>query len=281
MALSRLRRGLLGLLERTWQGTTSDLLLARSSLNTLLDLDLALIQDAYQSEFNQRQQAMERLATVGKVAGGIAHELRNPLNVIKTSVFYLLNARNPDPEKTAKHLSRIERQVGMANDVIVALTSFATMPFPNLHPFEIPAFLSDVLERHEFADDIDVSVQISDGLLPALADCDQLSIVLSNLIRNACEAMPQGGKLSLTTEMEGNHVLVNVADTGHGIPHDDLKRIMEPFYSTKARGIGLGLALAKAIVDKNKGKLTVKSDVDRGTTFTIRLSAVRADGAGL
>ncbi|HSG70062.1 MAG TPA: protoglobin domain-containing protein [Planctomycetaceae bacterium] len=281
MALSRLRRGLLGLLERTWQGTTSELLRARSSLNTLLDLDLALIQDAYQTEFNQRQQAMERLATVGKVAGGIAHELRNPLNVIKTSVFYLLNARNPDPEKTAKHLSRIERQVGMANDVIVALTSFATMPFPDLRPFEIPAFLSDVLDRHEFADGIDVAVQSTDGLPPALADCDQLCIVLSNLIRNACEAMPQGGKLSLTAEMDGDDVLVNVADTGHGIPPEDLKRIMEPFYSTKARGIGLGLALAKAIVDKNKGNLSVKSDVNRGTTFTIRLNAVQADGVGL
>src|SRR5438093_8079356 len=102
----------------------------RRSLNTLLDLDLAIIEDAYQAEYTARQQRTERLAAIGQVAGGIAHELRNPLNVVKTSVYYLLNARNPTPAKTAEHLQRIERHVVVADGVITALSNFARLPLP-------------------------------------------------------------------------------------------------------------------------------------------------------
>src|SRR5204863_456291 len=80
-------------------------------------------------------QRSDRLAAIGQVAGGIAHELRNPLNVVQTSAYYLLNARNPSPEKTAEHLRRIEKQVGVANGVITTLSNFAKMPVPNLIPF--------------------------------------------------------------------------------------------------------------------------------------------------
>ena len=102
------------------------------SLNKLLDLDLAIIEDAYQAEYIARLQRTERLATLGQVAGGVAHELRNPLNVVKTSVYYLLNARNPTPEKQAEHLERIERNVELADSVITSLSNFARMPMPEL-----------------------------------------------------------------------------------------------------------------------------------------------------
>ena len=101
------------------------------ALNKLLDLDLAIIEDAYQAEYMARLQRSERLATLGQVAGGVAHELRNPLNVVKTSVYYLLNARNPTPEKQADHLRRIERNVELADNVITALSNFAKVPVPD------------------------------------------------------------------------------------------------------------------------------------------------------
>src|SRR5262245_30944168 len=115
VALSRLRRGLMRVLDEHWDGDPREMLAARESLNVLLDLDLAIIEDAYQTEHTARRQRDERLAAIGQVAGGIAHELRNPLNVVKTSVYFLLNARNATPAKTAEHLQRIERHVALAD----------------------------------------------------------------------------------------------------------------------------------------------------------------------
>ena len=114
---------------------------------------------------------------------------------------------------------------------------------------------------------------MSSGLPDVVADKDQIGIVLSNLIRNAREAMAQGGTLSITGRSDKNSVEVAVVDTGTGIPPDQLSQIMEPLYSTKARGLGLGLAISRAILDKNKGSLRVQSEVGKGSTFTLRLPA--------
>lgn len=271
VALARLRRGLMRVLEDEWTGTARDLLSCRTALNTLLDLDLAIIDDAYQAEYTSRQQRAERLAAIGQVAGGIAHELRNPLNVVKTSVYYLLNARNPTPAKTAEHLQRIERHVTLADSVITALSSFARMPIPDRKPAPIALCIREALEINPVPEAIQVETDCPETLPPVLADAGQLQIVLGNLIRNAREAMPQGGRLTIRAAAAGGAIEVSVADTGVGIPPDELMRVMEPLYSTKARGLGLGLALARAIIEKNQGSLRVVSTLGQGTTFTVRL----------
>src|SRR6202008_4397721 len=101
-----------------------------------------------------RQQRSERMAAIGQVAGGIAHELRNPLNVIKTSIYFLLNARNPTPAKTAEHLQRIERHVTAADGVITALSNFARMPLPNLRAFPIESCVRQALELNPLPENI-------------------------------------------------------------------------------------------------------------------------------
>jgi signal transduction histidine kinase len=270
VALSRMRRGLLQILEEHGDDPGA----TRSSLNTLLDLDLAIIEDAYQTEYTLRQQRSERLAALGQVAGGVAHELRNPLNVVKTSVYYLRSARNPTPEKRAEHLDRIERHVVLADGVITALTNFARMPVPNLKRFALLPCVQDCLDLNPLPDTIKLALEVTPGLSDVVADRDQIGIVLSNLIRNAREAMSQGGTLTITACPDKNSVEVAIADTGTGIPPDRLSQIMEPLYSTKARGLGLGLAISRAILDKNKGSLRVQSEVGKGSTFTIRLPAL-------
>jgi signal transduction histidine kinase len=145
-ALSRLRRGLLDTLDRVWPGDKADSIPVRRSLNTLLDLDLAIIEDAYQAEYLARRERAERLAVIGQVGGGVAHELRNPLNVIKTSVYYLLNARNPVPEKRDEHLRRIEQQVLLADGVITVLSNFARMPVPDLKPVPLRRVVGEAVE---------------------------------------------------------------------------------------------------------------------------------------
>src|SRR5262245_4322841 len=183
VALSRLRRGLLHVLEDI--GNSAESLAARRSLNTLLDLDLAIIEDAYQTEYAARLQRSERLAAIGQVAGGIAHELRNPLNVVKTSVYYLLNARSATPEKKAEHLQRIERHVVVADSVITALSSFAKMPVPDQRPFALGPCLQEVLELNAVPENCRVALDCPPSLPPALADADQVRIVFANLVRNA------------------------------------------------------------------------------------------------
>jgi signal transduction histidine kinase len=278
VALSRLRRGLLVAIEelanqQRLPGTPADWLMFRRSLNMLLDLDLAIIEDAYQTEYLARQQRIERLAAIGQVAGGIAHELRNPLNVVKTSVYYLLNARTPTPAKTTEHLQRIEQHVTLADGVITALSSFAKMPLPELRPFAIDQCIRETLALHPLPDAIEVTLDFPATLPEALADANQIRIVLGNLIRNARDAMPKGGRLTVRAHHDGDRIDTAVEDTGVGIPRENLTRIMEPLYSTKARGLGLGLAIARAILDKNSGSLHVESEPGRGSRFTVRLLA--------
>ncbi len=273
VAISRLRTGLVRALGNCWQGDLASLVSVIQSLDKLIDLDLATIEDAYQAEHLDQRQRSERLAAIGQVAGGIAHELRNPLNVVKTSVYYLLNAKNPTPAKQAEHLTRIERHVTLADGVITALSSFAKMPVPDLQPFSVGQCVKEALDTNTVPGGIQVELGFPLSLPRVLGDIDQVRIVFANLIRNAREAMPNGGRLSITGQQVDDSVEVAVADTGVGIPAADIYRIMEPLYSTKARGIGLGLAIARAILDKNMGSMRLTSEIGKGSTFTVRLSA--------
>ncbi len=280
VAISRLRTGLVRALQENWQGDDAERWVAVRSLNRLLDLDLAIIEDAYQAEHMARNQRIERLATLGQVAGGVAHELRNPLNVVRTSVYYLLNARKASPEKQAEHLQRIERNVELADGVITALSSFARMPVPSLRPVQIPQCVEQALESNPLGDHVPVVLECPEGLPPVLADPDQLMIALSNLLRNARDAMPEGGTIKVGCRYDDDHVDVDITDTGVGIAREDLVRIMEPLYSTKARGLGLGLAIVRSILEKNQATLSVQSQLGEGSTFTVRLVTAPTAGNG-
>ncbi len=274
-AVSRLRNGLLRSLRQQWpmERGIDELAATMRSINTLIDLDLAIIQDAYEAASNDRLMQVERLAALGRVAGGVAHELRNPLNVIRTSVYFLRNAKDASSEKIAEHLERIERQVAVSDAVITALSEFAKMAAPNRQPMSVFDCLKKSVEFDSWPDNVELIFQIPVDLPDALADDKQLTIVFSNLIRNACEAMSNGGQLTLSARLVNDHVEIAVADTGCGIKADDLPLICEPFRSTKPRGIGLGLSLSQAIVEKNRGRLNVASEVGLGSTFTVELLA--------
>ena len=274
-AVSRLRNGLLRVLCRNWPTgrDPEELAATMRSINTLMDLDLAIIQDAYETASNDRLMRAERLAAIGRVAGGVAHELRNPLNVMRTSVYFLRNAINAAPEKIAEHLQRIERQVAVSDSVISALSEFAKLPSPNLQPVAVLDVLKKSVPCDSWPESVELVWDIPADLPQVLADEKQIAIVFSNLIRNACESMPRGGRLTLSARFQQEQIKVAVTDTGCGIAAEDLPRIREPFRSTKARGIGLGLALSQAILEKNRGTLNVASELGHGSTFTVMLLA--------
>ncbi len=279
VAMSRLRTGLTRAIQQRWSGEPEELWSTVRSLNRLLDLDLAIIEDAYQTELGNRLQRTERLATLGQIAGGVAHELRNPLNVVRTSVYYLLHARNATPEKTREHLMRIERHVDVADGVITALSNFAKMPNPQLNAMPLEPILREALEINPPCPGVEVVLEVHAGQPAILGDPDQLRIVFGNLIRNACDAMSQGGRLAITSEANDGEVAVSVSDTGVGIPGEQLARIHEPLFSTKARGLGLGLAIVRSILERSQARLRVASEPGRGSTFTVVLPGAPQNGA--
>ncbi len=275
-ALSRMRGRLVALLEEHWPGNQEDLRSALASLRKLLDLEFAIITSAYQAEYLAKLQRSERFAALGQVTGGIAHEMRNPLNVIKTSVYYLQNARQVTPEKSAEHLKRIGKQVEVADNVISALSSFTKQVQPNSKEFEPKVCVGRAVEDASLPSSIQVEVISPPDLPPAQGDEDQIRIVIANLIHNARDAMPSGGRLTITLSQIDGQINFQVSDTGHGIPQEILHQVMEPFFTTKARGIGLGLAISRSIVERNRGTLSVSSPPGSGATFHLRLPVANA-----
>lgn len=215
--------------------------------------------------------AKERLATLGQIAGGIAHEIRNPLNAVRTSVYYLLHARNPSSEKVREHLERIDRQVSNINQVVTALSDVARLPEAQLVRVDIVELIDEVVRSVSLPSRIQVQREVV-GAVPAVwGDPLQLPLLFRNLVRNARDAIAADGTLTVRIETTSQTVRITIADTGIGISPEDLPRITEPLYSTKARGMGLGLAIARAIVDKNQGVLSITSQVGQGSQFAVEL----------
>ncbi len=213
----------------------------------------------------------EKLATLGQVSGGIAHEIRNPLNAVKTSAYYLLNAKSISEQKRKEHLERIDRQVTLIDNVITVLSDVAKLPDPSVSALATREILEEVIGQVSLPPEISVDLRIPDEEEAIVADRNQIPIVFKNLLRNARDAMPGGGTIIISTARAGDHLAITVRDTGVGIATEELARILEPLYSTKARGMGLGLAICKSIVEKNGGRLKIASELGKGSEFTVEL----------
>ena len=214
----------------------------------------------------------EKFSTLGKVAGGIAHEIRNPLNAVKTSAYFLLNAKNPSTEKVREHLERIDRQVSTVDNVITALADVAIMPEANLCPVAIEPLLRTVISSLRLPENLDVVFLFEEGMPEVMVDERQIAIAFRNLIRNARDAMPDGGVLTVGSKVSALQVVFSIKDCGVGIASENLKDIIEPLFTTKARGMGLGLSITRAIVEKNQGSLSVDSQLGVGSDFRISLN---------
>jgi two-component system sensor kinase FixL len=262
-----------------YAGILRDITDLKDTQQKLADLNAELEQRVRQrtSELRLAQAELvrqERLATLGQVSGGIAHEIRNPLNAIKTSAYYLLHANNPSQEKVRQHLERIDRQVTMIDNVVTALYDVARLPEPHLDQVDLQQLVAAVVGRITMNPAITVLNELPSDLPMARADANQIPIVFRNLIRNARDAMTAGGTLTLSATLLPDQIAIHVRDTGVGIAERDLDRIAEPLFSTKARGMGLGLAISKTILEKNGGRLQIESQLGQGSTFTVYLSTI-------
>jgi signal transduction histidine kinase len=208
---------------------------------------------------------------------GIAHEVRNPLGGIELFAGILREELGDSPELRA-HVTKIEREVGHLKLVVSDFLEYARRPRPELRPLDLGELVGEIRELLG-ADAATAQVRLvveGDAAARACADAAQLRRALLNLTRNAIQATPAGGQVTLATSVHPDdvrRVRVSVADTGKGIPADSQEKIFAPFFTTKEKGTGLGLAFVREIVADHGGTLDVDSAVGRGTTFTITLPA--------
>lgn len=226
----------------------------------------------------------EKLATVGKMAAKVAHEIRNPLGSISLNLELLEDeVRSPSPGAKAEGerlISAIQGQVEALNAVVEEYLRFARLPAPKLEVVRVEDLVQDLvtfLREETQARGIAVKLDVRDGIPPIQADPRLLRQALLNLVRNACEAMAGGGTLAVTAQERGEDVEIAVADTGPGIPAQDLPRIFEPFFTTKAEGTGLGLAIARQVALAHGGDIRCESAAGVGTTATLRLPLSRSE----
>ena len=211
----------------------------------------------------------ERLATLGQLAGSVGHELRNPLNVITSSVYLLKKTLIGLDEKSKEYLDIINQETEKSAKIIKDLLDFGKISFANKEKVDVSSLISQALARNIPPENIDVASSDISDTLTILVDSQQIGQVLDNLIINAYQAMPAGGKLTVKGVKQKDHINISVADTGTGISKENMRRLFEPLFTTKARGIGLGLALSKNYVEANGGSISVKSEENKGSTFTI------------
>jgi len=213
----------------------------------------------------------ERLAAIGQLGASIAHELRNPLGVISNSAYYLKARISHDDAKARRHLEIIDNEIATSNRIITDLMSFARVRDLETHPENPADLVESAIARAPIPPSISVHVRSLANGTRVRADADRLRQVLINLLTNAVQAMPDGGDLTVTTRGDNGHVVFEVADTGVGIPQDQLDQVFEPLYTTKAKGIGMGLAIVRMLIESHKGTIAVDSTLGKGTRFTVRI----------
>jgi signal transduction histidine kinase len=215
----------------------------------------------------------ERLASIGMVGGNIAHELRNPLGVISNSLYFLRQRLSPTDEKVRRHLEIIGMEVDQAKGIINSLVDFSTSIEPVTTRVDLNTLLEAALEMVEIPPQVQVEREFQRPLPPLMGDETQLLQMFQHLIRNAVQAMEEGGTLRLETDVSGGRVCAAVSDTGPGIPREDHQRIFEPLVTTRVKGMGLGLTFSRRIVEAHGGEITLVSEPGHGSTFKVELPA--------
>lgn len=216
----------------------------------------------------------ERLAAVGEMASVVGHEIRNPLAVINNSAYFIktkLGAMSNQDPKVMKHISIIESEIQQANGIISEILGFTRTRELNPKMQYLNVFIEDLLSSYPFPQRIKLVKKLSPDNPVVNIDTDEMKQAVRNLIGNAVEVMPDGGDLGVITETMKNSVCIDVVDSGPGIPKEKLDKIFTPFFTTKARGTGLGLAVVRKVIDRHKGKIEVLSASGRGTTFKLYL----------
>jgi len=234
-------------------------------------------------DFEQRLQRTERLAAIGEAAAMVGHDLRNPLQATTSTLYVvkkLLTSGKPEERDQALGLlDDLDGEVYYMDKIVSDLQDYSRLSIVDAELVEtnLPELIRDVISNVKIPPSVSVSAPVGgEDPLKAVVNPVLLRRVLVNLILNAVQAMPNGGRLTLAVGKAQNSASISVQDTGTGIPAEDLEKIFNPFFTTKAQGQGLGLAVCERLVEAQGGEITVTSEVGKGSTFTVKLRTKEA-----
>jgi signal transduction histidine kinase len=229
-----------------------------------------------QAELVQR----ERLATLGQLASSVGHELRNPLGVMTNAVYYLKMIQPDPPPQVAEYLGILRHQIGLAEKIVGDLLDFARLKKPQLQIVEVRRLIAEQIARLGSVSNVTINSECPENLPAVNVDPIHIGQIMLNLLTNAQQAMEStGGVITVRARASGSAVVIDVADTGPGISDELLEKIFEPLFTTKARGIGLGLAVSQSLASANGGQLTVTSTLGHGATFSLAMPAANGGRA--
>lgn len=240
------------------------------------------LQDMVEERTKELQEAheqlvrKERLAVLGELAGGVGHELRNPLGVISNAAYFLQMTLTDADETTREYLEIISSEVRNAEEVISDLLDFSRISPAEKKPTNVSDLIAQAIEKRSPPEEVKVISRIAPDLPDVFVDPMQLGQVLVNLLTNARQAMPERGKLTISAQAEKGYVQLSIIDTGCGIPEENMEKVFEPLFTTRVRGIGLGLSVSKNLVEANGGSIKVESEEGKGSTFTVILPTKEA-----
>lgn len=222
----------------------------------------------------------EKMAVVGQLAAGVAHEIRNPLNIIGMSAYYLRKVLGAQAGKVREHLEIIQQEITRAQKIIENLLDFSRRSTVRREAVDLNGLIQltlSLLQKEIQQSDIQLVTEFG-AIPPCFANSDDLKQILLNLILNARDSMPNGGSLVVRTRQEGaDWVVCELGDTGVGISSEDMPRIFNPFFTTKLdqKGTGLGLAIVRSAIERNNGRVEVQSTVGRGSLFRVKLPTAK------
>jgi PAS domain S-box-containing protein len=230
-------------------------------------------------EVQERLLRQQKLAALGQMAGGVAHELRNPLSVISNAVYYLKSNLMRADEKVGEYLNIIDTELYHSEKIISDLLEFSSVKEPNRKAVSANDIIQNVFGKNPTPREITISINLPEDLPKLYVDPQQIEQVFGNLFTNAYQAMMpdimqsrgEEGVLTIEGREDEGDVLLSVRDNGCGIPEASMERIFLPLFTTKPQGIGLGLVISKNLIEANGGRIEVESVQDEGSAFTVVL----------
>jgi len=218
----------------------------------------------------------ERLSAIGATAGMVGHDIRNPLQAIASDLYLVKSDLSVVPEGEVKEgmkesLEGIEKNVEYINKIVADLQDFARPLSPRAEETNLKLLIEDLLAKNRLPENVKVTVKVEAAAEKVMADSTFINRIMVNLINNAVQSMPNGGKLVIKAYKEANDVVIDVTDTGSGIPEVLKKKLFTPMFTTKAKGQGFGLPVIKRMTEALGGTVSFESQEGKGTTFIIRL----------